>query len=287
MSSNHYDPIYNFLLDNVLDKINISNIFVKGLWKIDLFFNPDPRERTFKYTILVSQTSNDGQGAAYCSHDETISVRRIHNLVGNKVNDILFDESLPYCLKISILDSLYESLKQSPDYTVLIEGSSRKKAYYRAEIIINEVIVLLYKKIIENKIKNTNPTILNIGFVSMFQNILYDKIHSIRFFATDLHKDIINKVFNNIKILNGKEHNIELLEKSDIALVTGMTLSTSTLYDILNYAKRYNTDVVIFAETGYNLSPYYINFGANVIISEEFPYYIFNGISRLRIYRKH
>ncbi len=42
-----------------------ESFMIRGLWRTDLLFRPNPAERTFSYTYLLIQTV--GEGACYCS----------------------------------------------------------------------------------------------------------------------------------------------------------------------------------------------------------------------------
>jgi hypothetical protein len=57
--------------------------------------------------------------------------------------------------------------------------------------------------------------------------------------------------------------------------------------DIIDTCKEKNTKVVIFAETGANFGEEYCStLGVDSVVSELFPFYIFQGVSTIEIYRK-
>ncbi|MGD8628540.1 MAG: hypothetical protein PVH52_05625, partial [bacterium] len=68
---------------------------------------------------------------------------------------------------------------------------------------------------------------------------------------------------------------------------TGMALTTDALGDIIDVCKQHDTRLVIFAETGAHFGEEYCRtLGVDSVVSEPFPFYIFQGMSRIEIYRR-
>ena len=66
-----------------------------------------------------------------------------------------------------------------------------------------------------------------------------------------------------------------------------MVLATNSLEEIISTAENHNTKLVIFAETGAGFAPFYINNkNIDIVISEPFPFYTFNGHTQINIFRK-
>ena len=104
-------------------------------------------------------------------------------------------------------------------------------------------------------------------------------------FATDLDKTLVDGDLEGIKVKDGAVNTIPLLHEVDVALVTGMTLSTDTLDEILAATKKSNLKIVVFAQTGANISPYYLDFGVKTVLAESFPSCIFPGDTLMKVYR--
>ena len=77
------------------------------------------------------------------------------------------------------------------------------------------------------------------------------------------------------------------VEDVDVAIITGMTLTTDSLTDIVDTAKRHDTRVLMFAETGANMGEEYTGdaVGVDTCVSEPFPFYIFQGLTTIEVYR--
>ena len=276
------DPIFEWLAARVSGNKMLESSYMKGIWNISLTYQPLPGERLFRYEVLLVQTDL-GQGASYASSKFSGD---LSSLVGKTVASVQAMDMLDYPLKVAILDSVYASFPlRKADYEAHLSGVSNEKAVSRAQMIYLETSRLLNIKKSKNMIKGEKPAILNIGYVSKFRNIMKDQFpHD--FLATDLYEGIVGHALDGITIEDGNSRNEEFMRKADVAIITGMTIATGTLSRLLNMARKYATSVIIFAETGYNLAPYYLNFGADAVICEEFPYYIFNGFSTVKVYRE-
>lgn len=239
-------------------------------------------ERIFEYEVIVCQTDL-GQGASYSF--ETVNRDMFSELLGKNVSEIDFKNYDNFSLKVAIMDSIFSGFyPKSPSVEVNISGRSSSKATTRAEIVGFETLRVLMDRIQGNRMKNKLPVILNIGYVSRFRTVLKELIdHS--FLSTDLHPDLIGKMVDGVYVEDGNLKNEEYLEVADVAIVTGMTITTRTLSEIIEKARRYHTSLIVFAETAYNPASHYINYGVDSVVSEEFPYYIFDGTSTIRVFR--
>lgn len=245
---------------------------IRGIWKVNCLFQPFINERCFVYTFIVSQTA--GQGCAYCTGDK-YSAGFLESLIGR---DYFSLESVNRCLDISLLDSVYASFQFTPQMSVCLEGNSTDKSYHRADIVVSESMRLCRKIVGLRK-----PRIANIGVVGAFLKKFLESECEVT--ASDLDERICGKLFfGKIPVQTGSE-TLGLVSNSDVAVVTGMTLSTNTLDDIISVAQESGTRVLIFAETGAHFAEEYLKLGVDCVISEPFPFYIFEGKSQIDIFR--
>ncbi len=180
-------------------------------------------------------------------------------------------------LKVSLMDSVCEKVfKAEPENTLFLNGTSEEKMKWRTNIIYSEARKLLGT--------TSKKKILNVGVVG---NII-KKFASEGFevTGTDYDERLVGiKLYNNSEIFHGSK-TLELIAQSDLAVVTGMTITTGTIDDIIRCCKENNTKLIIFAETGANFGEYFISKGVDCYISEVFPFYIFNGGSTIKVYSK-
>jgi hypothetical protein len=264
--------IKNWIFDSY-PYIMQEGLYVSGLWGIKCLFNPSINERIFNHNIVICQTN--GQGACYYEGSE-IEKEYLEDMLGTVYKGGNIDN--PY-VEIALLDSIAANLCNCPNKIFELHGHFSKKAMERADIIVNEISDL----VIPNK-KNGMLTVCNIGVVSLIVKRLLEKGFNV--FACDKDKKIIgNRLFEKVNIQSEKFLKDSIIN-SDIALITGMTLATDSLEEIIAMCKLYSTKIVIFAETGANFAPFYIKFGADVVISEPFPFYTFAGNNTISIFKR-
>jgi hypothetical protein len=243
---------------------------LRGLWKLDLLYKPSIMERLFSYVVVLSQCL--GQGCCYTEENPVLD----KNLVGKDARQIVSESE---SIKLSVLDAIYSVLIGKPAKSHYITGASFQKSRKRARIVASEVVSLLE----ESKLKHDYPRVLNIGAVGSF--VAEFRQRGFEISVTDKSKDEIGRTLSGVKVESHRQ-NRRLIEESDVAVVTGMTLSTGTLERIVEDSRKHHTKLVMFAETGANFAQEYCNYGIDVVVSEPFPFYIFSGPSTIRIYRK-
>jgi len=65
-----------------------------------------------------------------------------------------------------------------------------------------------------------------------------------------------------------------------------MTLANGTFPGILAAATAGGTELLMFCETGSGLAPLLVAEGVATVVAEPFPFYIFDGHTTIRIYRR-
>ena len=275
------EMIYEALLERARKERKFEEISIKGIWEINLNFKPSKNERLFTYKVIVVQTT-DGQGSCYAFPNEPLGIDK--TIIGKTLEEVDLENGAGFPLKVAILDSIYDTPRIKPDLEVEISGNSTSKSRYRAEIIAGEVSRIINRKQARSELKSKVPVVLNIGYVGTFYTIL-TKSFNPEYLVTDLENELLTTK-GQVDIFDGNKYNREFLKKADVAIVTGMVLSTRTLTEIIEIARENNTSILVFAETGYNFAPYYRDYGVDVAVSEPFPYYIFDGTSSIRVFRK-
>ncbi|MGQ9603280.1 MAG: Rossmann-like domain-containing protein [bacterium] len=266
--------VYEILRDRALKltaDFKVEDFFIRGIWKVDLAFRPSLDERLFRYSFLVAQTV--GQGTCYCDKDIEVD----QSLIGKDAREVI---SEPGCYNIAILDSIYASIPRKPQHVYELVGNSIEKAIKRNAILVDEV----EREISRGKTKAKIPTVVNVGALGILIKSLRMKGYTV--YATDLDQSILGGHIHHVEIRHGSE-TYSLIKEADVAVITGMTLTTDTLGDIVSFARTYGTRIVMFAETGANFGEEYCrSLGIDVVVSEPFPFYIFQGLTRIEVYRR-
>jgi hypothetical protein len=267
--------IFAILRDQALKKTSDfkdEDFIIRGLWKVDLAFRPNVDERIFRYAFLVSQTV--GQGSCYC--DKELEVDQ--GLIGRDAREIISEQD---CYSIAVLDSIYASIPRHPEHVYEITGNSIEKAARRNAILQDEVEHTLAS----SGLAPGHGRVLNVGVLGNLIKGLTGKGYSVM--ATDLDEEIVDKPIHGITVEHGSK-TFQLIKESDVAVITGMTLTTHAVGDIIDVCKDHGTKIVMFAETGAHFGDEYCRtIGIDAVVSEPFPFYIFQGMSRIEIYRRH
>ncbi|MCT4542631.1 MAG: DUF364 domain-containing protein [Vallitalea sp.] len=243
-----------------------DDLFIRGIWSVDCLFNPNLNERTFNYKFLVVQ--NEGQGSAY-SLVRNYPLYKLEQIMGKHYFDLKINDT---ALEIAILDAIYSSRASNNYEIVEIQGNSIEKSVKRAEIIAQETL-----KLVDTK----EVLVVNVGVVGNIIKCLLD--HNVNVVGTDFDEKIVGKkLFDKVEVMHGDYTN-DIIRKADVAIITGMTLATNTLDKIIKTAKENDTKTIIFAETGSNLYDFFIDAGIDVVISEPFPFYIYQGKTQIKI----
>jgi putative heavy-metal chelation protein len=247
-----------------------DDFIIRGLWNMQGAFRLNEHERTFAIPILLAQTQ--GLGFCSCLADGHVSLT---DFIGK---DARLIEHVSRPVEIALLDAIFASFPATPQSTVVLNGSIHEKAVQRAKLVVNEVLEQIHR------VDNHKPRVVNVGAVGNFIRELLQAGLCVK--ATDLEPTLIGTSLHGVQVQGG-ESTLPFIAESDVALVTGMTLMTNTLQDIINTAKQSGTKLVMFTLTGAHFAEVYCNaFGIDAVVSEPFPFYSFPGSSLLQVYRK-
>jgi hypothetical protein len=243
---------------------------IRGLWRTDLLFRPNPAERTFNYTYLIIQTV--GEGACYCSTVPALTegfhlLGKDTRTVGHKYR----------CFEVAALDAMFSAFEKRPDETFTMTGSSAEKALWRSRIVVDEVMRQLEILGIDG------GKVVNVGVIGNIMKMLMER--GVEVVGTDEDPVLVGSEIGGVPVYD-EERTVEFVKECDVAVMTGMIISTDTMDDIMTAARENGTKIVLFCETGANLCEEYVKLGVDSAVSEPFPFYIFGGTTRIDVYRK-
>jgi hypothetical protein len=267
--------ILDSLRDRLVEKtrtMNPTDFQLRALWDMTLLFQPNPSERVFSYDVHIAQTKKEG-----CCYVFGNKAPITSHMIGADARTFVTGND---SLDIAILDAAYSALPSTPDRSIEISGTSSEKAQQRAQFVAEEVEFCLFNK------KTDSRRVAVIGTIGTIVGALQERHCQV--VTTDLDQSIVNTVFHGVSVEDGRLKTLHHVEHSDVAVVTGMTLATKTLSDIISVAKRSRTQIVLIAETGAWFAQEYCDtHGIHSVVAEPFPFYIFSGPSQLLLYRKH
>ena len=257
---------------SVLTKTMDSSQFVlSSVYKVDMTFRPNQLEMPFSDKLLVVQTKG-GSGACCCfgncQIDET-------DFVGLDIREI---DTPNHCFQVALLDAGYSQVILSPTYSVKLVGSSYQKAFSRASIATYEVARCA------KGMAAKSPRVVVVGSVANIimelSNLNFDVV------ATDLDVAVIGKSIGEVVVEDGYAKTLDYVAQSYIALVTGSSISSNTMGDIIRTALQNHTRIVFYSQTGANFANELLALGVDTFLSEQFPFYMFPGDSTVHVYRK-
>jgi len=249
-------------------EMDSEKFIVNSIVKIRAYFRPHQHDKPYSDTILVAQTT--GAGSCYCYGEDPEMSLDILGADGRTV------DTNSLCMNIAVLDSVYSNLRGTPAITYMLEGTSSQKSEGRTNIIVSEM-----QRVLKSK---KRPKVTMVGSVGSVLHSLSAQGWEI--FATDLDDSLIGNKLGNVLVEDGRSMTLARVEQSHVALITGMTLSTGTLADIIRVAKSHETTVIMFSETGGNFASELLQLGVECVIAEEYPFYMFPGITKVHVFRK-
>jgi Putative heavy-metal chelation len=214
-----------------------------------------------------------------CFFDETADLRigSLKKLVGL---DVLELEAWPQAVQVAALDAAYGATSKRGGRRTTIHGLPHEKAAVRAEIVAREVVAQLKAS------KAAKPN--QVAYVGVVGEIVeaVNRRRPVRCVATDFSKQVIGRKILDTVVISGND-TLAAVAGANVAVVTGMTIGNGTLGEILRVAKKNNTRIVMFAQTGANLGRELIKLGADAVIAEPFPFYnIGSGPTDIICYRR-
>jgi len=247
-----------------------ESFIIRGMWRTDLLFRPNPEERTFNYTYLLIQTV--GEGACYCAAVPALTEG--FALLGKDCRKMNLDYR---CFQVASVDAMYSAFERRPDETKTMTGSSADKALWRSQIVVDEVLRQLALSGVDD------GCVVNVGVIGNIIKMLTAK--GIEVTATDGDPTLVGSEIGGVPVFD-QDRTVELVEKCDVAVMTGMLVSTDSMEDVLEAARRGGTKLVMFCETGANLCEEYVKAGVDSALAEYFPFYIFGGTTRIDVFRR-
>lgn len=240
-----------------------SAMTITAVWTTEYAARIRPASSSLHLKHICVQTDHIGSCYFELTSRKQPSVSEV--LLGRNVFDLPLT---PIYVRIAALDAVLASARPSPAETHAVSGNAAERTRRRAEIVVGEVLRLASLR----RQGGAALRVVNVGVVGDFLEIL-SKQSDIALHATDFYDGIRGTTIYGTKVLDGGK-TLKEIELADIALVTGMTLATETLDDIVSVARQHGTLLVLFAETGANFAGVYLDNGIDVVISEPFPFYL-------------
>lgn len=207
-------------------------------------------------------------GFSYFQEDIDYS---LYKLVDKDALSIV-DEKIPSYMRVAIADALYCLINNKKFVKMpVFSGDIRKKARERAKILLASIpngakILLLgaATEIIEEaKVRDCDLRVFDLE---------EQKI------GLELHSACIEKC--------GRGDLKKRIAETDYIVATGMIFVSGTADEIFRLATENRKKLVLYMETGSNFGQQLIGYGADMVLSEFFPFYDFFGSTKYMLFRK-
>jgi Putative heavy-metal chelation len=258
-------------LEEVSKGVSNSNYQLLSEYHFDLRFSPS-RHDDFYWAHAVGITTPSSSGACFCPHGGKICGDP--GIVADRDVRTLRDQHT--CREIAALDAAFGVTIGKADLRYTAQGSPAEKSTVRANAIANEI---------ERLTSSCRPSRSRIVMVGAVGNILSElSSRGYQLLATDFDDTLIGREIAGAWVESG-EHTLRRVAECDVALVTGMTLATDSISQILEVSRASGTRLVFFCQTGGNLAAEYTAIGASAVVTESFPFYMLPGATEFLIFR--
>ncbi len=211
---------------------------------------------------------NNAYGFSYFQGEIDYS---LSNFVNKNALNFL-EKEIPIYLRVAITDALYCLINRERFINKLIfTGDIRQKAKERAKVLLTSV-------------PNGAKVLL---FGAATEIIEEAKARDCNLKVFDLEKQKIGLKLHSACIENGGKTDLEKkIEETDYIVATGMIFVSDTADQVFKFSNQYKKNLILFMETGSNFGPQLLNYGADTVLSEFFPYYDFFGETKYLVFRK-
>jgi hypothetical protein len=225
----------------------------------------------YKDPFLLIQLESGARGACFL-HSNDISEDDLEGIAGRYIVDLLQTERIKHSIKIAIIDAAYEMINAHegllPRRIITLTGLANQKSKTRALELIDLARVERHEKI-------------------LFIGAIADLIWAAK------QKDTVVRVADFalsgscIEGLNVEYDANPIINWADRIVMTGNTLKTDTITDLLTVIQNRKIPLLIYALTGANFAPRYLDYGADTVTCEKFPYYWYSNLeSSIWVYQK-
>jgi hypothetical protein len=250
-----------------------------SFWFVDFVRQAVSGERKTHYTMRLAQSEDYGIAfgpiVARPISDQDFLGKDTREILRNR----LYRDDID---RVALMDLVMGHVTPTAIRQVIIDKSVRDKQALRSRLFADEAQSVLRRKG-SGAIKGASARVLvigaTVGIISALVSCGFDVA------ATDMAEEVVNQQFAGI-VIRSNAANAELLEKADLAIITGMTLPNRTLPTLMAMAKNYNTSTMIWAITGRNFGHYYTRHGVDCVIVDPSPFLLLPGSAKIGIWHR-
>lgn len=184
----------------------------------------------------------------------------------------VLEEEMPIYFRVAIIDALYCLINRKILTNKLVfVGDIRQKARERARALLANI--------------TNGAKVLLLGAAT--EIIEEAKAKGCILKVLDLEKQKVGLKFHSAFIENSVKTDLaDTIKKTDYIVATGMIFVTETADKVFELTNLYKKSLTLFMETGSNFGPQLLKYGADIVLSEFFPYYDFFGETKYLLFQK-
>ena len=224
------------------------------------FFNQDISSLDLCFINIIA----GGLGSCFIEPGWIKSDKNLTSLVGQ---DILNLNDQPKFIRVAGLDAAYGVIKGIGADITTLHGHPARKVVARAEIVAREA-----NRALSMSTSTKLYDFACVGVVGSIVNAL-QRISDKPILLTENNQELVGQNIASFEVRFGEEYTLDAVAKSRVAIVTAMTIANGTFQEICETARRHNTELVVFAQTGANFGKELLQYGVTAVIAEPFPFY--------------
>jgi putative heavy-metal chelation protein len=243
---------------------------VRGQWIVEPTFRPSPSERRFMTPFLIVHVER--QGCAYCLPADLDELRST-DLVGVTVETCL---GMPQHVRVAVVDAVYGPITDGePSDVITLDGTVTAKARARGALVREEAEGLVSS--------NSAPRVALIGYSGEIASQLSEGGYDVD--GYDLDPAVVSHPAKGLRGAISHGNQFYGQPQYDLVVATGMTLVTRTFERIARHCIATGARLLMYCQSGANLGGALLECGATTVVAEPLPFYNWEGVSRVLIYR--
>jgi hypothetical protein len=211
----------------------------------------------------------NGYGFAYFHSERDYD---LDDYVNRDISDVL-ERDIPVFLQVALIDALY-SVLNGPSQArpeEIFRGDLRQKAIQRARKIVAGI-----------------PQQSKVLLLGAATEIIEEGVErGLDLEVLDLSPDKIGLTFEDVAVGEARGRAFEdVIRDQDVVIASGMIFTSESADEVFQAIRESSCRLVLYMESGSNFGRQLLDYGADRVLAEYFPFYDFWGDTRYAVFEK-